>query len=68
MQLLVDEDGRVKLNDFNSVRVLSIDPNGGEFCPAPSSKRRRVEPWPSPENYAGKVQTRFAWDLFSHFS
>lgn len=55
MQLLVDEEGRVKLNDFNSVHVLSRNPADGKFCPAQASKRNRREPWPSPENYAGKV-------------
>ena len=57
MQLLVDEEGRVKLNDFNSVHVLSRNPADGRFCPAQSSKRKRREPWPSPENFAGKVYT-----------
>eukprot|EP00752_Nemacystus_decipiens_P013824 g12273.t1 len=46
MQLLVDEEGRVKLNDFNSVHILSINPANGKFCPAQASKRNRREPWP----------------------
>lgn len=55
MQLLVDDNGVVKLNDFNSVHVLSKSTTDGKFCPTQSSKRNRREPWPSPENYAGQV-------------
>eukprot|EP00903_Cladosiphon_okamuranus_P015281 g14121.t1 len=57
MQLLVDEEGRVKLNDFNSVHVMNRNPMDGTFCPAWSAKRNRREPWPSPENFAGKLLT-----------
>ncbi|CAM9401003.1 unnamed protein product [Ectocarpus fasciculatus] len=64
MQLLVDDNRRVMVNDFNSVHVMSISPSGGAFCPAESPKRNRLTPWPSPENYAGQPLTETT-DIYS---
>lgn len=55
-QLLVDERGRLKLNDFNSAHIMSINPLDGTYCPVQATKRNRLTPWPSPENYAGEVK------------
>lgn len=56
-QFLVDDSsGRLMLNDFNRVHVMSKDPTGGKYCPLESPRRRRHIPWPSPENYAGELQ------------
>lgn len=60
MQLLVDDNLRVMVNDFNSVHVMGISPTDGTFCPVKSRKRNRLEPWPSPENYAGQVRRKSA--------
>lgn len=54
-QLFVGDGGRVVLNDFNSAKVTSTSPSTGMPCPARSSKRNKLAPWPSPENYAGQV-------------
>ncbi|CAM9931054.1 unnamed protein product, partial [Hapterophycus canaliculatus] len=62
-QLLIDETGRVRLNDFNSAHIMSIDKDG-KFCPVQASKRRRPTAWPSPENYEGKPLTTAA-DVYS---
>lgn len=56
MQLLVDDNRRVMVNDFNSVHVMGISPTDGTFCPVQTKKRNRLQPWPSPENYAGQVR------------
>ncbi|CAN0305441.1 unnamed protein product [Scytosiphon promiscuus] len=53
-QLLIDDDGRVMLNDFNSAHIMSVA-SDGTYCPVQSGKRRRRTPWPSPENFQGKV-------------
>ena len=56
-QLLVDDFGRGKVNDFNSVHIMSSRRDvEGEFCPVRSSKPQRVIPWRAPENLAGKVR------------
>ncbi|CAM9461262.1 unnamed protein product, partial [Hapterophycus canaliculatus] len=62
-QLLVDVDGRVMLNDFNSAHIMNVA-RDGTFCPVHSGKRRRHTPWPSPENYEGKPLTP-ATDIYS---
>ena len=54
-QLLIDEEGRIMLNDFNRVHVMSVSPTDGSFCPVESARRSRHTPWPSPENYMGEV-------------
>lgn len=53
-QLLVDETGRVMLNDFNSAHAMGVA-SDGKLCPVHSAKRNRPTPWPSPESYQGKV-------------
>ncbi|CAN0318902.1 unnamed protein product [Ectocarpus sp. 6 AP-2014] len=64
-QLLIDDDGRVMLNDFNSAHIMSISQAGdGMACPAQSTKRNLPTPWPSPENYAGEPLTP-ASDIYS---
>ncbi|CAN0149692.1 unnamed protein product, partial [Ectocarpus sp. 12 AP-2014] len=64
-QLLIDDDGRVMLNDFNSAHIMSISQAGdGTACPAQSTKRNLPTPWPSPENYAGEPLTP-ASDIYS---
>ncbi|CAN0242297.1 unnamed protein product [Ectocarpus sp. 12 AP-2014] len=64
MQLLVDDNLRVMVNDFNSVHVMGISPTDGAFCPVKAQKRNRLEPWPSPENYAGQPLTETS-DIYS---
>lgn len=54
-QLLIDETGRVMVNDFNSAHIMSVA-RDGTLCPVQSAKRRRPTPWPAPENYDGKVR------------
>ncbi|CBJ32471.1 similar to TAK1 (TGF-beta-activated kinase) [Ectocarpus siliculosus] len=64
MQLLVDDNRRVMVNDFNSVHVMGISPTDGAFCPVRAKKRNRLEAWPSPENYAGQPLTETS-DIYS---
>ncbi|CAM9384814.1 unnamed protein product, partial [Hapterophycus canaliculatus] len=56
-QLLIDENGRVMVNDFNSAHIMSVAEDG-TLCPVQTAKRRRPTPWPAPENYEGKVFQR----------
>lgn len=56
-QLLIDETGRVMVNDFNSAHIMSVA-RDGTLCPVQSAKRRRPTPWPAPENYEGKVSQK----------
>ncbi len=51
-QLLLDEDGVVKINDLNRCRFMARDADG-EPCPFRISKGNGV--WRSPEEYAGEV-------------
>lgn len=51
-QLLLDENGVVKINDLNRCRFMARDANG-EPCPFKISKGNGV--WRSPEEYAGEV-------------
>ncbi|CAM9157974.1 unnamed protein product, partial [Ectocarpus fasciculatus] len=64
-QLLIDDYGRVMLNDFNSAHIMSVSQAGdGAVCPTQSNKRNLPTPWPSPENYAGEPLTP-ASDIYS---
>ena len=51
-QLLMDEDGTVKLNDLNRCRFMARD-SEGKPCPFKISKGNGV--WRSPEEYAWEV-------------
>lgn len=53
-QLLLDNDGVVKINDLNRCRFMGRDQEGNS-CPFTISKSNGV--WRSPEEYAGKVST-----------
>ncbi|CAN0458617.1 unnamed protein product [Scytosiphon promiscuus] len=52
-QLLVAEDGRVMLNDFNAAQFMGTRPSGAP-CPMQRSAAR-VTLWQAPEHIAGKV-------------
>lgn len=52
-QLLLDENGVVKVNDLNRCRFMARDASG-EPCPFYISKGNGV--WRSPEEYAGEVR------------
>ncbi|CAB1104278.1 unnamed protein product [Ectocarpus sp. CCAP 1310/34] len=55
-QLLIDNAGRGKVNDFNSVQLMSADHSGdGKHCPILTGRPARLVPWKAPENIAGKV-------------
>lgn len=57
-QLLIDEDGVVKVNDLNRCRFMGRD-EAGEPCPFQISKGNGV--WRSPEEYEGKVGVCCCW-------
>lgn len=58
-QLLIDDNGRGKVNDFNGIHLMGSSPDGeGEFCPTHAGKPIRMVPWRSPENVAGEVRER----------
>ncbi|CAN0150732.1 unnamed protein product [Ectocarpus sp. 4 AP-2014] len=57
-QLLIDDAGRGKVNDFNSVHLMSADASGdGKHCPILTGRPARLVPWRAPENMAGKPVT-----------
>lgn len=53
-QLLVDELGRVKMNDFNTVHLTRPDETG-RACVAHGGCPAEIIVWRPPENYAGEV-------------
>lgn len=55
-QLLIDEDGRVMLNDFNLAQFMGTR-ESGVSCPFETGGGCPVVPWRAPENIAGKVMT-----------
>ncbi|CAM9758446.1 unnamed protein product, partial [Ectocarpus sp. 6 AP-2014] len=57
-QLLIDDAGRGKVNDFNSVHLMSADASAdGKHCPILTGKPARLVPWRAPEIMAGKPVT-----------
>ncbi|CBJ30240.1 serine/threonine protein kinase [Ectocarpus siliculosus] len=57
-QLLIDDAGRGKVNDFNSVHLMSADASAdGKHCPILTGRPARLVPWRAPENIAGKPVT-----------
>lgn len=54
-QLLVAEDGRVMLNDFNAAQFMGTRPSGAP-CPMQRSAAQ-VTLWQAPEHIAGKLLT-----------
>ncbi|CAN0104628.1 unnamed protein product, partial [Ectocarpus sp. 8 AP-2014] len=57
-QLLIDDAGRGKVNDFNSVHLMSADASAdGKHCPILTGRPARLVPWRAPENMAGKPVT-----------
>ncbi|CAN0117306.1 unnamed protein product [Ectocarpus fasciculatus] len=60
-QLLLDEDGVVKVNDLNRCRFMARD-SSGEPCPFYITKGNGV--WRSPEEYAGEGLTE-KLDIYS---
>eukprot|EP00752_Nemacystus_decipiens_P004662 g4251.t1 len=64
-QLLIDDYGRGKVNDFNSIHFMKTNADvKGEFCPTHAGKPVRMIPWRSPENVAGEDVTDKA-DIYS---
>ncbi|CAM9874359.1 unnamed protein product, partial [Ectocarpus fasciculatus] len=58
-QLLIDNTGRAKVNDFNSVQLMGTDAfSDGKHCPIVTAKAARLVPWRAPEIMAGKVRRR----------
>lgn len=55
-QLLVAEDGRVMLNDFNAAQFMGTRPSGAP-CPMQRSAAQ-VTLWQAPEHIAGKVMKK----------
>lgn len=56
-QLLIDDTGHGKVNDFNSIHLMNTQPGvQGAFCPTQAGQPVRMVPWRSPENVAGKVR------------
>ena len=53
-QLLLVEDGRVMLNDFNMAQFMGTR-GSGVSCPFVVAGRWRVVSWQAPEKIAGKV-------------
>lgn len=53
-QLLMTEDGRVKVNDLNSARFLSTT-DSGDSCPFTSGHPSKPVSWVAPEKLAGQV-------------
>lgn len=60
-QLLLDENGVVKINDLNRCRFMGRDA-AGEPCPFKISKGNGV--WRAPEEYAGEVGGSGGGDLW----
>eukprot|EP00903_Cladosiphon_okamuranus_P006811 g6639.t1 len=64
-QLLVDDKGHAKVNDFNSIHLMGLNPDvPGELCSSRAGKPIRMVPWRSPENVAGERITDKA-DIYS---
>lgn len=53
-QLLLGEDGRLMLNDFNMAQFMGIR-GSGVSCPLRMKRGCRAVAWRAPENIAGKV-------------
>lgn len=53
-QLLIDNDGRVMVNDFNMAQFMGVH-GSGVSCPFTTHGRCSVVAWRAPENIAGKV-------------
>lgn len=53
--LLLDEEGRLKINDLNMCRFLAMD-DEGHTCPFKTPGQEAREGWRSPENMAGEVR------------
>lgn len=53
-QLLLGEDGRLMLNDFNMAQLLGTR-GSGVSCPFETKHGCRAVAWRAPENIAGKV-------------
>lgn len=53
-QLLLAEDGRLMLNDFNMARFMGTH-GSGAACPFNITGRWTVGAWQAPEKIAGKV-------------
>ncbi|CAM9848362.1 unnamed protein product [Scytosiphon promiscuus] len=62
-QLLIDDTGRVKMNDFNTVHLTRPDETGTS-CVAHGGCPPELIVWRPPENYAGKLLTR-KMDIYS---
>lgn len=55
-QLLMDETGRVLVNDLNMAQFLDVNENGGA-CPFSINSPIKAVGWRAPESIAGKVCT-----------
>lgn len=53
-QIMIDTNGRIKINDFNMCRFTDADANGN-LCPFKGG-RSNLGPWRSPENIEGEVR------------
>ncbi|CAM9988909.1 unnamed protein product, partial [Ectocarpus sp. 4 AP-2014] len=62
-QFLLDEQGRVKLADFNLCKYLNTDADGNT-CPLEVSKADSAGPWRAPENVAGEAISK-KLDIYS---
>ncbi|CAM9894012.1 unnamed protein product [Laminaria digitata] len=62
-QLLLAEDGRVMVNDFNAAHFMGAR-GSGVSCPFTRHGKGRVVAWRSPENIAGKPLTEKV-DIYS---
>lgn len=54
-QFLIDEDGRVKLNDLNMAKFMNTNASTGGPCPFETKHAAYPRRWRSPENMAGEV-------------
>lgn len=59
-QFLIDEDGRMKLNDLNMAKFMSTNASTGDPCPFETKHAAYPRRWRSPENMAGEVHQREA--------
>lgn len=57
-QLLLDQEGRLKINDLNMCRFMARD-GRGDTCPFSTPHAATRKRWRSPENMAGEVRKLF---------